>query len=737
MTTFAGALLLGVLSVQQTGGVAPTPPAGELCPKDATAATVPAWSAYCTDLIPVPALREASGILELRGVQTPFDVAVTRDGNYLYELTATVEGLPPPETLGDYTVYVAWATTLLLGKPVRLGVVKNGRTRLGTLAYDQFRILMSAEPHPDVLERTGRLVLRGTSPSAQAQQHRDALMFPPTGRDNSATGWRAPPMARASPMMPGLMGLVPIVEPFLPALETDAGPLPRAERPGVVELADGDTLHLEAAPVRGSLRGRDIGLYGFNGQSPGPVLKVREGSEIVVVFTNHTQLSTTLRWHGVRLENRFDGVPGLTQRPVRPGDTYTARVRFPDPGVYWYHPHQRGDAAQDLGLYGAILVEPAEEDYYGAAHREEVMILDDLLIDAEGLIPWGRETPTHALMGRFGTEIVVNGRADHELSVDKGDVVRFFLVNASNTRSFNLSLDGAPMKVVAGDLGRFEREEWVESVVIAPGQRYVVEARFAEPGDVAITNRVSALNHFVGVFYPKVDTLGVIRVRTEETVRDLSESFSRLRENTDVIADIDRFRPHFDKGVDHELELLLQIQDLEPTLDLAIRSSTYSPPMEWNDAMPVMNWLTTGLEVRWVLHEPTPSAEEDAEAAEEVEEEIDPEEEEIGPAVGWRFTEGEVAKIRVVNPGNGVHPMNHPLHLHGQRFLVIERDGVRTSNLVWKDTAVIPVGSTVDLLVDMSNPGNWMFNCQIPEHMGSGMSITFRVDPAPSGDQGS
>ena len=69
--------------------------------------------------------------------------------------------------------------------------------------------------------------------------------------------------------------------------------------------------------------------------------------------------------------------------------------------------------------------------------------------------------------------------------------------------------------------------------------------------------------------------------------------------------------------------------------------------------------------------------------------------------------------------------------------LVIERDGVRTSNLVWKDTAVIPVGSTVDLLVDMSNRGNWMFNCQIPEHMGSGMSITFRVDPAPSGDQGS
>jgi suppressor of ftsI len=84
-----------------------------------------------------------------------------------------------------------------------------------------------------------------------------------------------------------------------------------------------------------------------------------------------------------------------------------------------------------------------------------------------------------------------------------------------------------------------------------------------------------------------------------------------------------------------------------------------------------------------------------------------------------------------VNPGNGVHPMSHPLHMHGQRFLVIVRDGVRTTNLVWKDTTVIPVGSTVDLLVDMSNPGNWMLNCQIPEHMGSGMAMTFTVDPAP------
>lgn len=716
--TFSGALLLSALTLPQTGGVAKASPVSELCPIDGSTATVPAWSAYCADLIPVPTLRGASGILEMHGLPTPFDVSVTRDGNYIYSLTALVDGLPEPSTLGDYTVYVAWATNLLVGNPKRLGVVTNGRVDLGTLDYDQFRVLISAEPSADVQDRTGPLVLRGTSPSAQAQQHQDLLMFPPRDMDDMGSRWRAPPMAPASPMMPGLMGLVPGVAPFLPGVETDGSPIPPMSGPAAVSLADGDTLRLEAAPVRATIGGHYLGLYGFNGQSPGPVLRVRQGSEIVVVFTNSTELSTTLRWHGVRLENRFDGVPGLTQRPVRPGDTYTANVRFPDAGIFWYHPHQRADAAQDLGLYGAIVVESEDDDYYSDVNHEEVLILDDILIDDQGLIPWGSDTPTHALMGRFGTQVLVNGRTDTEISVDRGDVARFFLVNASNTRVFNVALDGASMKVVAGDLDRFEYEEWVESVVIAPGQRYVVEARFDEPGDVTITNRVSALNHYAGVFFNSVDTLGVVRVGQVETDEDHSRSFDRLRENDDVADDIEGFRRHFDKAVDHELELRLVVQDLEPVLDMAIRSSTYSPPMEWNDAMPVMNWLTTGMTVRWVLYEPNPDG-------------GDVSDEDIGPATGWRFTQGDVVKIRIVNPGNGVHPMNHPLHMHGQRFLVIVRDGVRTTNLVWKDTTVIPVGSTVDLLVDMSNPGNWMLNCQIPEHMGSGMAMTFAVDPAP------
>ena len=72
--------------------------------------------------------------------------------------------------------------------------------------------------------------------------------------------------------------------------------------------------------------------------------------------------------------------------------------------------------------------------------------------------------------------------------------------------------------------------------------------------------------------------------------------------------------------------------------------------------------------------------------------------------------------------------MAHPIHLHGQRFLVLTRDGVRSENLVWKDTAIIPAGETVELLVDMSNPGRWMIHCHIAEHLTAGMMAAFAVE---------
>ena len=95
--------------------------------------------------------------------------------------------------------------------------------------------------------------------------------------------------------------------------------------------------------------------------------------------------------------------------------------------------------------------------------------------------------------------------------------------------------------------------------------------------------------------------------------------------------------------------------------------------------------------------------------------------------IDWSFNKGDLVKISIKNDENGLHPMQHPIHFHGQRFVVLTREGVANENLQWKDTVLIPRGQTVDILVEMSNPGEWMAHCHIAEHLESGMMFDFTV----------
>ncbi|MCG8469682.1 MAG: multicopper oxidase domain-containing protein, partial [Gemmatimonadetes bacterium] len=389
------------------------------------------------------------------------------------------------------------------------------------------------------------------SASLGAQEHAGHQM-PAMG---DSVGWRMPPQPRPMPMMlPGLMGTVPIVTAFLPGADLDPETLPEAVFREIVEMSDGDTLRLEAGFVRRTIGTRTFTMYGFNGQYPGPLIRVPQGAEIVVLFTNSIDLPTAVHWHGLRLENEFDGVPGVTQDPIEPGESFVYRVYFPDAGLYWYHPHHREDIQQDLGLYGNMLVDSPAPDYLGPVNAEDFLMLDDLLIDEGGLFPYGREGAVQTLMGRFGNRMLVNGEPRWEATVPRGEVRRLYLTNVANSRTFNLVMNGVEMKLVGADVSKFERETMVENVVLAPAQRYVVDARFGEPGTYALTNSIQAIDHFRGEYYPHVDTLGIVTVLEAPGAVDYASEFAELRVNEDVIADIDRFRAEFGRPVDHELE---------------------------------------------------------------------------------------------------------------------------------------------------------------------------------------
>jgi FtsP/CotA-like multicopper oxidase with cupredoxin domain len=697
------------------------------CDSAPAGALVPSRDLYCLSLVPTPDIQGVSGRVELGRAAGPFTIAVTPDGRIRYAPTIDLSGLPAPSILGRYTTYVAWLATPVMYPVVRLGIVRNGATRLPEIALDKFVVLVTAERSARATQPTGRVVLRGESPSSRLQPP-DLMRFAigaagaPSGADSepmkhmnhhvsmqsspNSVRWTTVPMPANLTMLPGEMALKPNVAPYLPPGGSTA---PAARPHEIVRLRDGDTLRLTAGLVSRTFKGHRVTMFGFNGQYPGPLISVAQQATIFVDLDNELDQPTSIHWHGIRLDNRFDGVPGFTQEPVAPGGHFLYRVRFPDAGIYWYHPHVREDTQQELGLYGNLFVHSPRREYFGPANHEETLILDDLLIGEDGqLVPLGKDQTTHAFMGRFGNLFLVNGETAWQTTVQRGEVVRFLFTNVSNTRTLNLSFPGARMKVVGSDAGNYEHEQWVESVVIAPAERYIVHVRFDKTGDVALVNRVQGLDHLFGKFFSETDTLGMVHVGTVPAKPDFGTAFATLRTDTAARGDIERFRPYFDKPLDHSLLLTIEAHNLPfVSRQLMMLDSAYFLPIEWTGTMPMMNWASTSDQIRWVLRDPDTGKE--------------------NMDIDWRFQRGDVVKLRLANERRSMHAMQHPIHLHGQRFLVLAVNGVRNDNLVWKDTVLIPAGSTVDLLVDMANPGRWMLHCHIAEHLSSGMMAAFSV----------
>jgi FtsP/CotA-like multicopper oxidase with cupredoxin domain/YHS domain-containing protein len=139
--------------------------------------------------------------------------------------------------------------------------------------------------------------------------------------------------------------------------------------------------------------------------------------------------------------------------------------------------------------------------------------------------------------------------------------------------------------------------------------------------------------------------------------------------------------------------------------------------IEWEDGMVEVNRMTTPANMRWKL--------------------VDRETGNVNQSIKWQFKVGDQVKIRLVNESDSDHPMHHPFHIHGAgRFLVLKRDGIVEANLVWKDTVLIRAGQTVDILLEITNPGVWMAHCHIAEHHEAGMMFSFNVIPADSSEPG-
>ncbi len=502
---------------------------------------------------------------------------------------------------------------------------------------------------------------------------------------------------------------------FLPADGQDVSSLPEATDTDVISVEDGDTIELNPTIVRKNINGKDIAMYGYNGQIPGPTLRVKQGSTFTVKVKNNIDLSTAIHWHGLRLDNASDGAVGMTQPPIEPDDSYTYTITVPDEGIYWYHPHVREDIQQDMGLYGLIQVTPEKADAYASVDEEQTVILDDILLDDDGMpVAYGSDAADRTLMGRFGNTFLVNGDTPRPVEAGLGTVVRFSMVNASNTRTYRLvQPQGSLLKIVGGDSGRYEKEFFTDSYILSPSERVIAEVYFWDD-DVNTGNPATRTVTLVEADDPASPTPVLSATIVGGVIgEDRLTAFKTLRTHADVVQSIDPFRSSFDKEVDHTLALTMSMH--------GGMDSTGSPQMggmnmagaipadgiEWEDA--AMNEMPMGSMMQWRL--------------------VDTATGKSNKDLLWTAKVGDKLKIRIVNAKDSPHPMQHPIHFHGQRFLVLSDNGVKNDNLVWKDTTLVPAGHTVDILLDISNPGDWMFHCHIAEHLSNGMMGMLHVSP--------
>ena len=405
-------------------------------------------------------------------------------------------------------------------------------------------------------------------------------------------------------------------------------------------------------------------VWCFNGQVPGPEIRVRQGDKVRILVGNALTEGTTVHWHGVRVPNAMDGVPGLTQEAIAPGGTFLYEFEARDAGTFWYHPHSRSYEQVDRGLYGAFIV---EEPRPLAVDREVTWMLDDWRLRADAAIQddfLSRFDSTHA--GRIGNTVTLNGRLAERFEVRAGERLRLRLVNAANARTFGLRFDGHRPWIVALDGHPVEPHEPAQgTIVVGASQRVdVVLDAVGAPGS----------RHLVrDVYYPRQAYRLLDWVYRDEPALRSEHSGAPRSLGANPLAE-----PVLGGAVVHEIRMA---------------GGAMSPPLG----------LHAG--AVWAINGVAATADHGH-----------------APLLGVK--RGQTVVLDFVNETQWPHPM----HVHGHAFRVLARNGQPTAQREWRDTILLERKESARIAFVADNPGDWMLHCHVLEHQAAGMMATFRVE---------
>lgn len=415
----------------------------------------------------------------------------------------------------------------------------------------------------------------------------------------------------------------------------------------------------------------------YNGTLPGEEIRVKEGDKVMVNVKNYLDVPTALHLHGFPVPNEMDGVPGVTQNAIMPGEEFTYEYYADTPGTYWYHSHQDGATQVDKGLYGVFIVEPANGELYDI---DQVIMIDEFasmgmdmdhsnmeMDDMDHSMGHGNmemHGMSHAeMMNEMYDTMVINGKAApeiEEIMVEEGNKVKLRFVNAGLFTQI-VSIPGHSFKITHYDGQPVNEPEDLNNMAfrIAPAERYEIEMEMNNPG-------VWGIQVYAEVNQEKLNTLIPIVYHGYEG-KDLQ-----------TVESITSFFDLTAYGKSQELNVGTMTKEYDMLLGSDDGGETFT-----------INGK------QFPDHEI------------------------------YEVEKGDVVKVTIVNDTD----FDHPMHLHGQFFNVISKDGKPIlGSPVLKDTLNVRPGEAYEIVFEANNSGNWMFHCHEFHHASGGMVAEVRYN---------
>ncbi|UWR04330.1 multicopper oxidase family protein [Ruegeria conchae] len=409
-------------------------------------------------------------------------------------------------------------------------------------------------------------------------------------------------------------------------------------------------------------------IWSYGGGVPGSEIRVPQGARVRRKLVNRLPQPTTVHWHGIRIDNAMDGVPGLTQEVVQPKASFNYDFEVPDAGTYWYHAHNQSMEQVARGLYGPLIVEEASGP---DVDQDLTLMLDDWRLDPESAEISDDFDNGHDLShaGRLGNLVTVNGKFDPSYPVQTSERLRLRLINAANARVFDVTLDGLAGWIVALDGMPLEVPLRVKnSFPLAPAQRadLIVDvlANSGQAASIVSVERDGAYG------LAKFEVSGVPSRVARTKIDPLPAN--RMPEIT--------------------------LKD-SPVHRMTMQGGA----MRWLESANLGDTELSGRELAqlgrfWALNGYAERPDD--------------------PFLDVRL--GSVHRIEFANET----AFPHAMHLHGHHFRIILQDGTLGP---WRDTVLVERGQVRQVALVADNPGNWLLHCHMLGHAASGMMSWFRV----------